>query len=201
MANLTTEWDNDDKTIMRVTYHAGWSWDDLEANLIIEAQMLDSVDHKVDVIADFRGTQLPPGAISRLPKIAQSPPYTHPNSGAMVMVGSPAFMKEVVGVYKRVYGQAAKLTMVHDLDEARVIILQKREEATRKTQETAAVKDAEQKSEESTAAQATEQKSEESAAAKDTGPKSEEPAVKGAEPKSEKKPDADQKTGQGNPPQ
>jgi hypothetical protein len=91
--------------------------------------------------------------------------------------------------------------MVHDLDEARVIILQKREEATRKTQEAAAVKDAEQKSEESAAAQATEQKSEESAAAKDTGPKSEEPAVKGAEPKSEKKPDADQKPGQGNPPQ
>jgi hypothetical protein len=129
MANITTEWDDDEKTILRVTYHLGWSWDDLEGNLTIEEELLDSVDHKVDVIADFRGTQLPPGAISRLPKIAQSPPYTHPNSGAMVMVGSPAFMKEVVGVYKRVYGQAAKLTMVSDLDEARALIAQKRAEA------------------------------------------------------------------------
>jgi hypothetical protein len=133
MANITTEWDDDEKTILRVTYHFGWSWDDLEGNLTIEEELLDSVDHKVDVIADFRGTQLPPGAISRLPKIAQSPPYTHPNSGAMVMVGSPAFMKEVVGVYKRVYGQAAKLTMVSDLDEARALIAQKRAEAARQT--------------------------------------------------------------------
>jgi hypothetical protein len=141
MANITTEWDNDEKTIMRMTYHPGWSWDDLEGNLIVEEEMLNSVNYKVDVIADFRGTQLPPGAISRLPKIAQSPPYTHPNSGAMVMVGSPAFMNEVVGVYKRVYGQAAKLVMVHDLDEARALIAQKREEAARKTQEHQAVDD------------------------------------------------------------
>jgi hypothetical protein len=141
MAHIITEWDNDDQTIMRVTYQPGWTWDDMEGNLLLEEDMLNSVDHRVDVIADFRGTQLSPGAISRLPKIAQSPPYTHPNSGAMVMVGSPAFMKEVVGVYKRVYGQAAKLTMVHDLDEARALIAQKREEATRKTQEHLAVQD------------------------------------------------------------
>jgi hypothetical protein len=139
MAHIITEWDNDGKTIMRVTYQPGWTWDDLDGNLLLEEEMLNSVDHKVDVIADFRGTQLPPGAISRLPKIAQSPPYTHPNSGAMVMVGSPAFMKEVVGVYKRVYGQAAKLTMVHDLDEARALIAQKHQEAARKTQEHGAV--------------------------------------------------------------
>ena len=143
MAHIITEWDNDDKTVMHVTYQSGWTWDDMEGNLPLEEDMLNSVDHKVDVIADFRGTQLPTGAISRLPKIAQSPPYTHPNSGAMVMVGSPAFMKEVVGVYKRVYGQAAKLTMVHDLDEARALIAKKREEAVRKTEEHPAVDDAE----------------------------------------------------------
>ena len=144
MAHITTEWDNDGKTIMRVTYEQGWTWDDMEGNMLLEQQMLNSVDHKVDVIADFRGTQLPPGAISRLPKIAQSPPYTHPNSSAMVMVGSPAFMKEVVDVYKHVYGQAAKLAMVHDLDEARALIAKKREQAARKTQEHPALSDDEE---------------------------------------------------------
>ncbi len=141
MANLITTWDNDEHTIMLVTYQPGWTWDDLEANMMVEEAMLSSVEHKVDVIADFRDTQLPPGAIGRLPKIAQSPPYTHPNSGFMVMVGSPAFMEEVVGVYKRVYGQAAKLTMVQDLDEARALIRQRRADATRETQERRAVSD------------------------------------------------------------
>jgi len=128
MAQLITEWDDEAHTIMRVTYRPGWTWDDLEGNLSIEEEMLDSVDHRVDVIADFRGTRLPPGAISRLPKIAQSPPYTHRNSGSVVMVGSPAFMEEVVGLYKRLYGQAARLTMVKDLDEARALIANLRRE-------------------------------------------------------------------------
>jgi hypothetical protein len=118
--NLITEWDNADKTILRVTYHPGWTWDDLQANGPIEREFLDSVEHKVDVIADFRGTQLPPNAIVRLPQIAASPPYTHPNSGLMVMVGSPAFMDEVVSVYRRVYGaKARKLHVLPDLESAR----------------------------------------------------------------------------------
>jgi hypothetical protein len=129
MAHIITEWDDDAKTIMRVTYQPGWTWNDLEGNLPLEEQMLDSVSHRVDVIADFRDTRLPPGAISHLPKIAQSPPYVHPNSGDVIMVGSPAFMKEVVGIYKRVYGQAAKLTMVEDLDQARKWIAGKRQAA------------------------------------------------------------------------
>ncbi len=130
MANITTEWDNAKKTIMRVTYHPGWTWDDLKANLPLEEQMLDSVEHPVDVIADFRGTQLPPGAFTQLPVIAKSPPYVHPNSGNVVMVGSPDFMAEVVDVYKRVYGQAAKLVMVHTLEEARELLQEKRQQSS-----------------------------------------------------------------------
>jgi hypothetical protein len=107
---------------MRVTYQPGWTWDDMEGNLPLEAQMLDSVDHRVDVIADFRGTDLPFGAFSRLPKIAQSPPYTHRNSGMMVMVASPGFIQEVVNIYKRLYGHADKLIVVQDLDAARKLI-------------------------------------------------------------------------------
>lgn len=126
MPNLTTEWDDEAHTIMRVTYHPGWTWDDLEANLPTEKAMLDSVEHRVDVIADFRGTLLPPGAISRLPKIAQSPPYTHRNSGSVIMVGSPAFMQEVVDIYKSIYGSAQRLQMVGNLEEARTEIARRR---------------------------------------------------------------------------
>lgn len=129
MAAITTEWDNDARTIMRVTYHEGWDWDDMRANLAIEAQMLDAVDHRVDAIADFRGTTLPPSAITHLPMIAQSPPYTHKNSGSVVMVGSPGFMAEVVNVYKHVYGQAARLTMVETVEEARAILQSQKPEA------------------------------------------------------------------------
>ena len=126
MARLITEWDNAEHTIMRVTYQPGWTWNDMEQNLSVEESFLDSVKHRVDVIADFRDTQLPPGAISYLPKIAQSPVYAHRNSGLVIMVGSPGFMREVVGIYKRVYGQASRLTMVHDLDEARALIAAKK---------------------------------------------------------------------------
>ena len=126
MSKITTEWDNDEHTIMRVTYHPNWTWDDMEANTKVEEEFMNTVNHKTDTIADFRGTRLPPGAIGRLPKIAKSPSYMHENSGEVIMVGSPAFMSEVVAVYKRVYGQAARLTMVSNLDEARAMIAEKR---------------------------------------------------------------------------
>jgi len=127
MSHITTEWDNDEKTTMRVTYQLGWTWKDLQDNLPIEKEFLDSVNHRVDVIADFRGTRLPPGAITQLPKIANSPPYIHPNSGLMVMVGSPNFMEEVVNIYRRVYGQkTVKLHMVSDLEAARAMITEDR---------------------------------------------------------------------------
>ena len=127
--HLITEWDNESHTILRVTYQPGWTWDDLEANLPIEKEFLDSVNHRVDVIADFRGTRLPPGAISRLRKIAASPPYVHPNSGLVIIVGSPIFMKEVVDVYRKVFGpQGQKLHMVADLEAARALIAELRQE-------------------------------------------------------------------------
>lgn len=138
MAHLVTVWDNEAKTVMRVTYQPGWSWDDLENNLPLEEQMLNSVDHRVDVIADFRGTDLPFGAFSRLPKIAQSPPYTHRNSGMMVMVASPGFMQDVVAVYKRLYGHADRLIVVGELDAARKIISDHRQAPAETTPEAAA---------------------------------------------------------------
>ncbi len=127
MPHINTEWDNDEKTAMRVTYLEGWTWKDLQDNLPVEKDFLDSVNHRVDVIADFRGTRLPPGAITQLPKIASSPPYVHPNSGLMVMVGSPTFMDEVVSIYRRVYGQkTVRLHMVNDLEAARAMIAEDR---------------------------------------------------------------------------
>jgi hypothetical protein len=117
---LTTEWDNPEQTILRVTYHPGWGWVDMEKNAAVERGFLDSVNHKVDMIADFRGTVLPPGAIIRLPQIAASPAYIHVNSGLMIMVGSPVFMDEVVSIYRKVYGKRVdKLHMVPTLEQAR----------------------------------------------------------------------------------
>jgi hypothetical protein len=128
---IDTEWDNDQKTVMRVTYHTDWTWDDLVHNLPTEKAFLDSVNHRVDVIADFRNTELPPGAVSHLPRIANSPPYTHANAGMVVMVGSPFFMEEVVDIYRKVYGQAAqKLHLVASVEAARVLLAQPRPQAT-----------------------------------------------------------------------
>lgn len=44
----------------------------------------------------------------------------------MVMVSSQDFMNEVVKIYKRVYGQAAKLVVAEDLPTARALIAARR---------------------------------------------------------------------------
>jgi hypothetical protein len=138
MAHIITQWDNAEKTIMRVTYQKGWTWDDMMQNFAIETAMLDEAAHRVDVIAEFGNTDLPPGAIMRLPKIAVSPPYTHPNGGEVVMVASPGFIQEVVNIYKKVYGVAAKLVTVRTVEEAHALLKQKRAAAEAEAQKAAA---------------------------------------------------------------
>ncbi|NDJ77945.1 MAG: hypothetical protein GYB65_16975 [Chloroflexi bacterium] len=137
MPSITTEWDNEQKTAIRVTYQPGWTWDDVEHNMTVELELLESVSHRVDVIEDFRGTRLPPGAVRQLPKIAESPPYTHPNSGLVIMVGDVTFLDKLVAIYKSVYGRAQKLHTQPDLDAARAFI---EDHYTRQTQETPAAR-------------------------------------------------------------
>lgn len=93
-------WDNEEKTIIRHIFERGWGWTDFHQALDEASKMMDTVDHRVDVILDFRAaSMIPSGAITQVKKAYTNP--KHPNIGTTVVIGASAFMQAIVSVGTR----------------------------------------------------------------------------------------------------
>jgi hypothetical protein len=90
-------WDNEQKTIIRHVFQRGWGWTDFHQALEQASTMMSTVDHRVDVILDFREASIiPSGAITQVKKAYSNP--KHPNVGTTVVIGANNFMQALVQV-------------------------------------------------------------------------------------------------------
>jgi hypothetical protein len=114
-------WDNPEKTIARYDYEGKWSWEELYKALQEFHQMLDTVNHPVDVIIDMQRTRLlPENVLARGSNVGQ---MVHPNQGITVVVGANSLVRAMADLYKRIYAKkAANFFMASKLDEAHAII-------------------------------------------------------------------------------
>ena len=117
---IESVWDNEDKTIIRHIFERGWGWTDFHQALDHASSMMDTVDHRVDVILDFRGaSMIPSGAITQVKKAYTNP--KHPNIGTTVVIGASAFMQAIVSVGTRLSPNALQdwdVQFANSLDEA-----------------------------------------------------------------------------------
>ena len=123
---VTVEWDNEDKTIIRVTM-GEYTWDDIESSSRQEQEMLDGINHKVDFIVDITSTKIPKDVLANFQKFAAAPPYTHTNAGLVVIVGANRFHATITEIFGKVHKPLAdKLAMASTVEEAYEIITQYR---------------------------------------------------------------------------
>jgi hypothetical protein len=86
---INVRWDNEQQSILRVTYIGHWTADEQLDALDAAHAMLDSVAHQVAVIIDLSGTRtVPKNLFAILPDIARSAYFTHPNTGCAMLVGA-----------------------------------------------------------------------------------------------------------------
>jgi hypothetical protein len=98
---IVTVWDNDDKTVLRHVYEGAWTWNDFKANLVRCREILNSINHSVDLIIDTRnGRTLPDGAVGGLGVLRMS---THQNLGKTVLVGTNLFISRLYNAFHRAY--------------------------------------------------------------------------------------------------
>ena len=122
---ITVQWDNDDKTIVLVTFGAVWSWDDLRAVDEYALPLYDSVDHVVDVIADLRNSHLVmTGILSYMRELLTM--QWHPHTGNVVVVGASVSVRTLMEAAALVTRRPlTRISFALSMDEAR-LILQKR---------------------------------------------------------------------------
>jgi hypothetical protein len=119
--SITVTWDNAAKTALRYEFAGKWEWDDFSKAFRQAQQMLASVGHMVDVIADFQNSGcVPTETLARLAYVAGNRP---PNLGSSIIVGSPVFDTTTFTVFGNFYGDLARTyQMTHSLDRARALL-------------------------------------------------------------------------------
>jgi len=128
MIGIQSDWDDSEKTVIRMYIGDYWDWDDLNAAMDDVSAMMSEVNHQVDVITVMRPTTpLPDGnamynirnAIKRLPL----------NAGIHVMVGGNILCNRTLRMLSHSYAcMTGRLFQTTLLGEAYRIIARNRPE-------------------------------------------------------------------------
>lgn len=124
------EWDNAEKTIIREIFEGKWDLTDLMRMFDESGVEIGKVDHRVDVIMDFReSTKILPGnLLSSMRSIDRRAPT---NMGISVVVGASNYIKSLIDVMRRLMPKPlARVRVVETLEQAYAAIQQERQSLT-----------------------------------------------------------------------
>ncbi len=120
------EWDNPERTIIRISYEGRWSWDEYFASARQVYVEIAEQPHRVDVIADMRTSSLPVGgsALSSASAALRNRPA---NNGLLVIVTNH-FIKVMLDIFKQMNTEMRTMMFgAKSLDEAYQIIEKQQE--------------------------------------------------------------------------
>jgi hypothetical protein len=119
--SVTIKWDNEERTALRYTFTGCWQWQEFQETFGQAQQMLRSVRHAVDVIADFHESSCAPTEVlARLAYVGNCPPK---NLRRSVIVGTKAFAMTSFAVFSAFYTQQARACQfAYTLDRARSLL-------------------------------------------------------------------------------
>ncbi len=124
--SINVEWDDAERTAVRFEIDGDWNWDELNWANVQARRLLDSSDHKANLIFDLQhGNWLPRGHLRRSRILAAD---AHPNcTGRAVLVGVDEFTSTFESLLRKTYGftresRARTVFYAHTLNEARTIL-------------------------------------------------------------------------------
>ncbi len=119
--SITITWDNEERTTLGYTFADYWEWKEFQEAFGQAQQMLQSIRHSVDVIADFHESGcVPTEALAWLAYVGNCPPK---NLRRNVIVGTKAFAMTSFAVLSAFYAQQARsYQFAYTLDRARSLL-------------------------------------------------------------------------------
>src|SRR5690606_30228492 len=111
---ITAEWDNPEKTVILFTNAGNQTWEEFFAGVKKVNEMINSVDHKVDLIIDGRELKsIPPSAMTHFRNALNTLP---PTTRVIGVVNNP-FVRAIGNVMQKI--SKTKMISVSTLEEAR----------------------------------------------------------------------------------
>ncbi len=101
---INVKWEDEQRTVIRIAFQRGWTWDDLNKAIVQADQMIISVPHEVHLLIDIRNAGgLPRDFMTRAGDIfAQGD--ARPNEGQKVVVGASWLIRSAYNGFRAVYG-------------------------------------------------------------------------------------------------
>lgn len=98
---ITVAWDNEEKTIVRVTYSGRWTWEEAYTIPAKIRTLIAGLDYEVATIHDMRDANfLPSGAITHTRDILSKP---LDKVGLVVLIGNSRFIEAMYQIFKKLY--------------------------------------------------------------------------------------------------
>lgn len=118
--SITVAWDNPEKTILRQTYTGRWTWNQFYAASEQTRDLMDSVDHRVDILIDMRhSSTLPQNAMSHIGVVERR----HRNQGRIVAVGVNQLIQLMFRIVLPIRPHLAEyILIVRTMDEAYAVL-------------------------------------------------------------------------------
>ncbi|RMG82403.1 MAG: hypothetical protein D6712_14685 [Chloroflexi bacterium] len=123
-------WDDDEHRIMRHVYTDPWTAKDVYSALTYMHELLDAINHQVQLIIDVRQSQsVPPGILRAVRQVLYK---HHPNQGTAYIVGANTIMLSTYRVLRYLYPPITKsYRFANTLDEAYALILEELQQQTK----------------------------------------------------------------------
>jgi hypothetical protein len=120
---VIVEWDNHQKTIMRMTVAGRWTWDEMYQSHDAGQQLLNGTHHHYDVIIDWsKSEDIPPAAITSAKAMLD---VRNPYIRATVFVGTNRALRALWGIFCRIYRLFVSrntFLFADTMDEARALL-------------------------------------------------------------------------------
>jgi hypothetical protein len=115
--SITSEWYNEDKTILIIKYDGDWTLEEYYKNYEVANTMLYSVDHGVVSIADFSTSGPLPSKFLSVGKHSER--SRAENNLQIVIFGLNRYMEVIAGMFQRIFPRiAGNMKIVSSLEEA-----------------------------------------------------------------------------------
>ncbi len=126
----SVEWDNSEKTIVRMTYAGKWTWKDFYDTNMASVALAQTVEHRIHVIADFRHSQGIPGG-NPLIHARNAMAVMPDNWGILVIVTDNQIIGRLVSIFRMTFRRLGQKTfLAANMDEAYRLIAQQDSDST-----------------------------------------------------------------------
>jgi hypothetical protein len=119
---IRVTWGDEVHQVVHVVYEHEWTIEDYQVSSEAMVALMDSVDHRVDFIYEFRETTIPRDVLSQFPKMQASRHPNHPNHGFIVLVGLHGLPEMILDVYSKLFMSRERFARAGSIEEAYAIL-------------------------------------------------------------------------------